>query len=175
LRAHARDCTRKLISCRGPTRADRQAAAYLHLGPRERLRTKAYKLPWANSSRSAGDSIFTLRAHARDCTRKLISCRGPTQADRQVAAYLHCGPTRGIARIYKLLRANSSSSAGGSIFTFGPTRGVAHESLQTAVGQLEPIGRQQHIHTAGPREGSHTKVYKLPWANNQADRQAAAY
>ena len=61
--AHASACTQDPASFRGPTRVDRQVAAHLYVGPCEGMRGRAYKLPWANSSLSAGDNTFILWAH----------------------------------------------------------------------------------------------------------------
>jgi hypothetical protein len=48
------------------------------VGLREGLHTGSHELPWAITSRFAGGSAYTLWADARDCTRDLTSCRGPT-------------------------------------------------------------------------------------------------
>jgi hypothetical protein len=88
-------------------------------------------------------------------------------AAASLTADLYFGLHEGLrARAYKLPRANSSRSAGGSIFTFGPTRGIARKSLQAAVGQLEPIGRQQHIYVWAHARGYTKKDHKLLWANS---------
>jgi hypothetical protein len=111
------------------------------MGPREGLHMGSNELPWANSSGLAGGSAYTLWTHAiivqcshsascklcgptrHSCrealrvvdgpTQDLMSCRGPTQVNRQVAVDIHCGPTRW----------------------------HAHGISGFAVGQLEQIGR----------------------------------
>jgi hypothetical protein len=120
------------------------------MGPREGLHAGSNELPWANSSGSAGGSAYTLWAHAMACPWDLRGCCGTTQADRQVAMHIHCGPMRSLCSVAILLAVNY-------------------------VGPHDTLVEKPFVWLLGPREGLHTGSNELPWADSSGSACGSAY
>ena len=81
-------------------------------------------------------SVFASWAHASGCSF------GPTRAHRQGQCVCIAGPCEWLqVNVFRLLWANSSSSARAVCLHRGPVRVVAGECFQVALGQLEFIGK----------------------------------
>src|SRR6266581_3859187 len=151
--------------CFGPTRAHRQGQCVCIAGPCEWLLVNVFGLLWANSSSSAravcshcgpmrmvaGEcfqaalgqleligkgSVVASRAHASGCSF------GPTRAHRQWQCVCIAGPCEWLqVNVFRLLWANSSTSARAVCLHRGPVRGVGGGCFRAALGQLELIGK----------------------------------
>src|SRR6266581_3696479 len=87
-------------------------------------------------------SVFASQAHANGHRCVFSGCFGPTRAHQQGQCVHIAGPCEWLlVNVFRLLWANSSSSAMAVCSHRGPMRMVAGECFLTALGQLELIGK----------------------------------
>src|SRR6266581_1287833 len=101
-----------------------------------------------------------------------LGCFGPTRAHQQGQCVCITGPCEWLwVNVFRLLWANSSSSARAVCLHRGPMRMVAGECFQAALGQLELIGNGS-VCIAGAWEWLQVNVFRLLWANSSSSARA---